>query len=123
MAGVAGMSLLGGRAYDDRQGVIAAACSAQDVAALDRLATYGPDFNGAQGSADGTCAAYWIFPGEDGQAAMATIGSGLTADGWVTSDAAWAQKTFVKDGQAVRVTHVRSSEGTTAISVSVVTAQ
>jgi hypothetical protein len=120
MAGVAGMSLLGGRAYDSRMGVIAAACSADDVATLDRLGTYGPDFNGAQGSADGTCAAYWIFPGEDGRAAMAAIGTALTADGWVTTDTAWDQKTFVQDGQAVRVSHLRSDEGTTAIGVSVV---
>jgi MFS family permease len=120
MAGVAGMSMLGGRAYDERQGTIAAACSADDIAMLDRLGPYGPDFNGAQGSADGTCGAYWIFPGEDGQAAMATIGSALTADGWVTTDTAWDEKTFVKDGRAVHVSHVRSNEGTTAISVSLV---
>ncbi len=123
MAGVAGMSMLGGRSYDSRQGTIAAACSATDIAALDRLAAYGPDFNGAQGSADGTCSAYWIFQGEDGQAAMATIGNALTADGWVTTDTAWDEKTFVQDGQTVHVSHVRSDEGTTAISVSVVDAR
>jgi hypothetical protein len=121
MAGVAGMSLLGGRAYDSRQGVIAAACSADEIAALDRLAGYGPDFNGAQGSADGTCSAYWVFPGEDGRAAMATIGSALAADGWSTTDTAWDEKTYVKDGQAVHVSHLRSDEGTTAIGISVVT--
>lgn len=121
MAGVAGMSMLGGRAYDSRQGTIAAACSADDNVTLERLASYGPDYSGAQGSADGTCGAYWIFQGEDGQAAMATISNGLTADGWATTDTAWDEKTFVKDGQAVHVSHQRSDEGTTAISVTVVT--
>jgi hypothetical protein len=122
-AGVAGMSMLGGRAYDSRQVTIAAACSADDLVTLERLASYGPDYSGAQGSADGTCGAYWIFQGEDGRAAMATVSNGLTADGWATTGTAWDEKTFVKDGQAVHVSHQRSDEGTTAIGVSVVNAR
>ena len=112
---VAGAALVGGQVHDTNAAAAAAACSTQDVAVLDQLLPYAPDSNPASGQSDGTCRAWLIYPGEDGQAVMATLTTDLTADGWTTTDTPWDVKTFTRDGRAVLVEHERSSEGSTAI--------
>jgi len=120
MVGVAGAALLGGRAYDDDRATIAAACSAHDVGVLADFATYGGEFSGAQGSTDGSCGAWLIFPGEDGRGVMTTVTTAMALDGWRTSDTAWSSQTFTRGSDVVLVTHQRSDEGTTAIAVTAV---
>lgn len=120
MAGVAGAAVLGGRAYDDNQATISASCSTHDTDVLSLFGAYGGQLNGPQGTVEGVCEAWLIFPGEDGRSVMATVTSAMTRDGWVTSDTAWDSQTFTRDSDTVLVTHARSSEGTTAVSVSVV---
>lgn len=116
---VAGAALVGGQVHDTNASAAAAACSTQDVAVLDQLLSYAPDSNPASGQSDGTCRAWLIYPGEDGQAVMATLTADLTADGWTTTGTAWDAKTFTRDGRAVLVEHDRSSEGSTAIGLTV----
>ena len=120
MAAVAGTAALGGRTYDTHQANIATACSSQKVAVLEQFRPYGPDFGTAQGQEDGTCAAYQTYPGEDAQALMANLVGKITADGWTTTDTAWDQKTFTRNGQTVLVSHFWSEDGQTAIRISVV---
>lgn len=117
MAAVAGMTLLGGRAYDARQATVAAACSPGQVTLLNEFAQYGGVFDPAVGQEDGTCAASLIYQGEDGQALMAALVGELTAAGWTTTDSAWDQKTLTRDGHAVQVTHTWSEEGETGIRI------
>jgi hypothetical protein len=114
---VAGAALVGGQVHDTNAAAASAACSTQDVALLDGLLTYAPESNAAAGQSDGRCMAWLIYPGEDGQAVMATLTSELTASGWTTSDTSWEARTFTLGGQSVLVEHERSSEGTTAISL------
>lgn len=123
VCGVAIAATFGGRAYDDKQSTIAAACSTSDVDLLSAFAKYGDQFSGAQGTADGTCEAHLFFPGEDGQALMGTLTSAMAADGWRTTDSAWSNRTYTRGSETVRVTHVRSSEGSTAIRFTVVEAR
>ena len=66
---------------------------------------------------DGTCAIFLTYPGEDGQAVMATLVGRITADGWTTTDTAWDERTFTRNGDAVRVTHFYSEDGQTAVRV------
>jgi len=120
MAGVAGAAVLGGRAYDEDRATIAAACTAHDVDVLTGFGIYGGEFGGAQGSTDGTCGAWLIFPGEDGRGVMTAVTAGMEADGWFTTDTAWNSKTFTRGSEVVHVTHQRSSEGSTAILVTAV---
>jgi hypothetical protein len=112
---VAGAALVGSQVHDTNAAVASRACSTQDVAVLDQLLRYAPDSNPAAGQSDGTCRAWLVYPGEDGQAVMATLTAELTADGWTTTDTAWDARTFARGGEAVLVEHDRSSEGTTAI--------
>ena len=120
MAGVAGAAVLGGRAYDENQTTIAAACSVPDVDVLNGFRDYGGEFNGPQGTTDGTCDAWLIFPGEDARNVMAAMTSTMTRDGWVTSDTTWAAQTFTRGSDTVLVTHQRSSDGSTSVLVTVV---
>jgi len=120
MAGVAGAAVLGGRAYDEDRATIAAACTAHDVDVLTGFGIYGGEFGGAQGSTDGTCGAWLIFPGEDGRGVMTAVTAGMEADGWFTTDTAWNSKTFTRGSEVVHVTHQRSSEGSTGILVTAV---
>lgn len=117
---VAGAAMVGGQVHDTNAATASAACTTQDVAVLDGLLRYAPDSNSAAGQNDGRCMAWLIYPREDGQAVMATLTSELTADGWTTNDTAWDVKTFTLDGRSVLVEHDRSSEGTTAISLTAV---
>lgn len=116
-AAVAATTALGGRAHEARQASIAAACSPGQVTVLDDFARYGGEFVPAAGQEDGTCAAGIIFQGEDGQALMATLAGTMTTDRWSTTDTAWDQKTFTRDGHTVRVTREWSEEGETGIRI------
>ena len=114
---VSGAALVGGQVHDTNAATASTACSTQDVAVLDGLLRYAPDSNAAEGQSDGRCTAWLIYPGEDGHAVMAALTTRLSTDGWTTNDAAWAAKTFTRDGRSVLVEHDRSSEGSTSISL------
>ncbi len=120
MAGVAGAAVLGGRAYDDNQATISASCSTRDVDVLSGFGVYGGQLTGPQGTVEGVCKAWLIFPGEDARSVMTGVTTAMRADGWVTSDTAWDAQTFTRGSGTVLVTHQRSSEGTTSVSVTVV---
>ena len=117
MAAVTGMAALGGHSYDTHQASIATACSSEKVAVLDRFQQYGSVLGPAEGQKNGTCAIFLIYPGEDGQSVMATLGGKLTAAGWTTADTAWDRKTFTRNGDSVQVTHYHSEAGQTAIRI------
>lgn len=117
MAAVAGMTALGGRAYEARHASIAAACSPGQVTLLSGFSRYGGEFSPPAGQEDGTCVAGIIYQGEDGQALMATLVGTMTSGRWMTTDTAWDQKTFTRDGHAVRVTLEWSEEGETGIRI------
>ncbi len=120
MAGVAGAAVLGGRAHDANQATISAACSAHDIEVLSLFGAYGGELNGPQGTVEGVCEAWLIFPGEDARSVLAAVTSSMSRDGWATSDTAWDAQTFTRGSDTVSVTHARSSEGTTSVSVTVV---
>ncbi|HSN06812.1 MAG TPA: hypothetical protein VLV82_05635 [Candidatus Angelobacter sp.] len=117
---VAGGALVGGQVHDTNAATASAACTTQDVAVLDGLLHYAPDSTPAEGQSDGRCMAWLIYPGEDGAALMTTLTADLAADGWITDDVATDARIFTRDGQTVLVEHVRSSEGSTAFSLTAV---
>lgn len=119
MMAVTAMAVLGGHSHDATQAQVTAACSSHKLAVLEAFQQYGPVLGPAEGLADGTCAIFLIYPGEDGPSVMASLVGSIAADGWATADTAWDRKSFSRDGQVVLVRHYYSEDGQTAILVGV----
>jgi hypothetical protein len=107
----------GQQAWEQDQGVITAACTTDEVAAVALMAPYGTEFSPAEGQTDGTCAGWIMLAGDEPEAAMAALWADMEADGWTTPDTGPWERTWSHDGSTVRVWHIQSSEGSTGAGV------